>query len=468
MKYFTIISLLFLVFSYIDEPCDSGPFEKGVCVEKSSCTLYGKQRGEAYYYDWKTPEWSCPNDPPDVICCVKRIAKLRDGTIQEGKCLNVRQCKGSVVDTFECPGSDNVKLCVKKEANRIYKVSDLVNKYGGTLRIKNPKGLWIGNILAGQYIFSIDIEGDYVKFYKGYLNGLHLTKGNLTKANYKVNVDRLNFRDGPGTIWNILKTLDYGTKIIYYSRDPWYPDWAVTNEGYCHASYISEINDPTPPPPIPTPPSPTPNITNAGDISTKFKGTLLTRSSFINKVSSYCENHKGEIAQALCNNAGIVYDVSKSSDVNALLVIVRAMVEGNSPGASNNNYWGIKCYNGAKPKDCASYKSLEDGVRGFADTISKYNNLAEMLSKYVYIGKFWYNPGSASVGGCYYFPYIKQYMSPQRSNTVSYICNKSSKCAIGGGDCIPTIDEDQRAYSTWQVEKKMTPTIRNVFGVYKN
>ena len=470
MKYFTIISLLFLVFSYIDEPCDSGPINKGICVEKSSCTLYGKQIGTAYYYNGKTPEWLCPNDPPDVICCVKRITTLRDGTKMEGKCKNVRQCKGTVVDTFECPGSDNVKLCVERETNRVYQVNDPLKKSRGSVKIKNYNGVWSEwlSINSDRYIFAIGTESEHIKFYRGYINSVYLTKVNSTKANYKVNVDRLNFRIGPSTIFDTLKTLDYGSKIIYYSRDPWNPDWAVTNQGYCYASYISEINEPIPTPPSPTPPSPNQNIKKAGEITTKFKGTLLSRSSFINKVSSYCENHKGEIAQALCNNAGIVYDVSKSNDVNALLVIARAMVEGNSPGDSNNNYWGIRCYNGAKPKDCASYKSLEDGVRGFADTVSKYNNLAEMLSKYVYIGKFWYNPGSASVGGCYYFPYIKQYMSPQRSNTVSYICNKSSRCIISGGDCTPTIDEDQIAYSTWQVEKKMAPTIRNVFDVYKN
>ena len=149
-----------------------------------------------------------------------------------------------------------------------------------------------------------------------------------------------------------------------------------------------------------------------------------------------------------------------------MLVIVRAIVEGNSPGPSKNNYWGIGCFNGGGLKACFSYKSLEDGVRGFAQTVSKYNNLAEMLSKYAYIGRNWYNPGSVSVGGCYYFPYIKQYMSPQRRNTVSYICSKSTKCTISGGDCTSTTNEDQKAYSTWQVEQKMAPTIREVFGIY--
>lgn len=106
-----------------------------------------------------------------------------------------------------------------------------------------------------------------------------------------------------------------------------------------------------------------------------------------------------QISSDLCNNAGTVYDVSKESNVNALLVIARAIVEGNSPGASKNNYWGIECTNGGGTSACLYYKSLEDGVRGFAQTVSKYNNLAEMQSKYAYIGKNCYNPGSSSVGG---------------------------------------------------------------------
>ena len=471
MKYFTIITLVSLVFSYIDQPCNAGKYGNGVCVKKSSCTLIGNQKGSAYAYEGSAPRWPCPNDPYDVICCVKHVTRLRDGiTYKTGDCLNVKQCKGSVVNTAECPGSNNVKLCVtnsesETNINSVYKVN--VNQ-GGNLNIRSGAGTnhdIVGTISSGQYIFATaKTSSGWVKFYKGYLSENYLIKVN-SNVNYKVNTDGLNFRRGPGTSHNILSTLTYGNQIVYYSRDPWNSNWAVTNKGYCSASYITSIND-TPTPSPTDIPTPTPTPTSAGDISTKFKGTLLTRSSFINKVSSYCQNHKGKIASALCNNAGSVYDVSKESNVNALLVIARAIVEGNSPGASKNNYWGIGCVNGGGPSVCFSYKSLEDGVRGFAKTVSSYNTLAEMASKYAYIGKYWYKPGSWSDGGCIYFPYIKNYMSSQRSNTVSYICNKSSTCSTRGGDCTPTTNEDQKAYATWQVEKKMGPTIRDVFGVY--
>ena len=57
-------------------------------------------------------------------------------------------------------------------------------------------------------------------------------------------------------------------------------------------------------------------------------------------------------------------------------------------------------------------------------------------------------------------------MSTQRSNTVASICNKSTTCTTKGGDCTPTKNEDQLAYATWQVEQKMGPQIRKVFGIY--
>ena len=140
----------------------------------------------------------------------------------------------------------------------------------------------VGTISSGQYIFATaKTSNGWVKFYKGYLSENYLLKVN-SNANYKVNTDGLNFRVGPETSYNIVSTLTYGNQIVYYS--------------------------------------------SAGDISTKFGGTVLNRNSFINKVSSYCQNHKGTIASALCNNAGTVYDISKETNTNALLVIAKVIL----------------------------------------------------------------------------------------------------------------------------------------------
>ena len=166
----------------------------------------------------------------------------------------------------------------------------------------------------------------------------------------------------------------------------------------------------------------------------------------------------------MCNDLGFVYDVSKSANVNPELVISRAMVEGNSPGISKHNYWGMGCTNTGGYEACITYNSLEAGIKGFGDNVSKYNNLSEMMSKYAYIGKYWYNPGSWSAGGCIYFSYIKKYMSTGRQSTVASVCSKSTTCTKSGGDCTPTTSEDQNAYSKWQVQEKLVPYMCKVFG----
>lgn len=121
MKYFTIINLLSLAFSYIDQTCYAGKFGYGVCAKRDSCTLYGDQKGFANAYIGSVTS--------DVICCVKQIMRLRDDiTYKTSNCLNVKQCKGSVVDNDEFPGSNMVKLCVtggeiETDVNSVYKVN---------------------------------------------------------------------------------------------------------------------------------------------------------------------------------------------------------------------------------------------------------------------------------------------------------------------------------------------------------
>jgi len=225
----------------------------------------------------------------------------------------------------------------------------------------------------------------------------------------------------------------------------------TTYSGLCPGGndFLCCIDTPTPNPN----PSTTTENSSYGSMSPKFNGTKLNRSEFVTKVQSYCKSNSGSLAAAMCNNPGFVYDTSKSSDVNALLVVVRAIVEGNSPGASKNNYWGIGCVNGGGVAACYNYSSLAEGIKGFAKTVSNYANLTAMMSKYAYIGKNWYNPGSWSDGGCIYFPYIKSYMSAARANIVTNICAKTTTCTTSGGDCTPTTQEDQNAYATWQLEK---------------
>lgn len=201
-----------------------------------------------------------------------------------------------------------------------------------------------------------------------------------------------------------------------------------------------------------------------GARSPRAAGSNLTKAEFVGLLRDYCAKNPSRVGQEMCADPELVYDASYSADVNPELVIVRAVAEGNSPGKTKHNYWGIGCSNG-HPEQCRSYVNLEEGIRGFANTVSKYENLTAMMAKYAYIGKFWYNPGSWSDGGCIYLPSIREFLSPQRQAETTAICSKPTSCIINvGGDCTNTIQEDQDAYASWQVSRNMGPKFHNIFG----
>lgn len=207
--------------------------------------------------------------------------------------------------------------------------------------------------------------------------------------------------------------------------------------------------------------------------------TSLTKEEFMSKLAAYCStnNCSSEFREIFVMNAGLVYDASIANNVNPELVVVRALVEGMSPGKDYNNYWGIGCYNGQGTSACTKYSSLADGIAGFAKTVSKYDSMGEMLQSYAYIGDYWmrvkYNAdgsisnSSWSNGGCAYFPYIKKYLSSSRAAYVDEACNTPPLCESinGGPNCKKTTQEDQDAYAEWQASEKMSPTRYNIFGL---
>ncbi len=207
------------------------------------------------------------------------------------------------------------------------------------------------------------------------------------------------------------------------------------------------------------PSDPRPTIPS-GDFS--VHETSLTKEQFCSGLRNYCNNHE---CGSFSVNCETVYDSSIDNNVNPELVVARAMCEGFSPGGSTYNYWGIGCSNTGGGRDCHSYSSLSDGIRGFASVVAKYNTASDMMKKYAYIGAYWYNPGSWPTGGCIYFNYIKQYMSNGRQSTVTNVCNSGNYCDTAGGVCTPTTDEDQTAYATWQVANKMGPIRANIWGL---
>ena len=199
--------------------------------------------------------------------------------------------------------------------------------------------------------------------------------------------------------------------------------------------------------------------------SMSISSTTLTKSEFVDKLSEYASGSSSKGSKTFAENAESIYDIATSNNINPELVVVRAIKEGFSPGASNNNYWGIGCTNTGGKKACKSYSSFDDGVLAFVENISQYDSVSAMMSRYAYIGSYWYNPGGSGVGGCYYYDYIKEYLSESRSSEVNKVCSSSKSCTTSGGsNCTSTTDEDQLAYAKWQVNGMATLN-KNIFGV---
>lgn len=199
--------------------------------------------------------------------------------------------------------------------------------------------------------------------------------------------------------------------------------------------------------------------------------TRITREYFINSLNTYCNNNSCHnlFKQVFIPNAGNIYDWSLKYNINPEYIVVRATIEGFSPAykiPSKNNYWGIGCYNGEPLEKCTGYNSLEDGIRGVASLriVKENETLEEMQYKYAHIGYHWYQERSSDadkinwgLGGCIYLDKIKKYLSPQRYAVIAPYCNYSNKCYNVGrgkarGNCLPTNDEDQTAYTKYNME----------------
>jgi len=200
-----------------------------------------------------------------------------------------------------------------------------------------------------------------------------------------------------------------------------------------------------------------------------IKETSLSEEEFVSKVQAYFSTMSTTYASEFSSHASDIYRIAISKNINPEMVIVRAISEGFTPGSSKNNYWGLGCYNGIESSTCISYSSFEAGVEAYCDNISQYDDLIQMMSKYAYIGDYWFNPGSWGAGGCAYFEYIQEYMSPSRVSQVSNYCGSSApSCEYPGGSwCLKTTDEDQEAYAKYQVYA-MAIHRQTVFGLEPN
>ena len=199
---------------------------------------------------------------------------------------------------------------------------------------------------------------------------------------------------------------------------------------------------------------------NGGCSDIPLSSTPLSREEFIAAVESKVSNPDFK------NNAGRIYDICVENNFNPELVIIRAYLEGHfSEQGGRYNYFGIKCYNGVSK--CKDFSSMDEAVLSYIQIIQGYNfsTILEVMKLYADIGEFWFNPGGSGIGGCYYYPYIKQYLSEQRAAEVANYCAEGKKCAKGGvGDCAKTTEEDDYAYSLWQVQR-MVEERQKFFGI---
>lgn len=194
-----------------------------------------------------------------------------------------------------------------------------------------------------------------------------------------------------------------------------------------------------------------------------ISSTSLSKDEFKTKLEEYANSTGNSTHQLFAQNANNIYDIATSENINPELVVVRAVSEGFDPG-TGYNYWGIGCTNTGGGRDCKSYGSFAEGVKGFIGIVSKYSSLQAMMTKYAYIGKFWYNPGGSGVGGCYYASYIYPDKMPDR---VANACDssKNGTCSTSStSSCVTTTDEDQAVYANWQV-KQMAAHRKTVFGL---
>ncbi|OUM64392.1 carbohydrate-binding module family 18 protein [Piromyces sp. E2] len=149
--------------------CKTSNNLEGVCVKKSDCVMKEGQVGSAKYY----PGF-CLSDSEDVLCCVKTVSQLSDGTklLSEGICKNISECPANQRIKNQCPGNSNVQLCVDLDdvtqkviddvESTVSKVTDTIGNALGQKgcpgSCKNPLSC-AGEADSDNYNFDIILDG---------------------------------------------------------------------------------------------------------------------------------------------------------------------------------------------------------------------------------------------------------------------------------------------------------------------
>lgn len=207
-----------------------------------------------------------------------------------------------------------------------------------------------------------------------------------------------------------------------------------------------------------------------GDFS--MRKTSLTKEEFVAGLVDYCNRNSCSANKLgyFARNAELIYDVSVSNGLNPEFTVVRAIVEGFSPNnvdPSYHNYWGIGCTNDSSVTNCGKYSSLSDGISHLAQLgiVRRFENALDVftIGHYAYIGTYWKNPGDSGSGGCYYFPYIREYHRDQaRVKELEQACAPGRTCS--GSSCMRSNDDDQEAYGLYNISS-MSKWRYNIWGL---
>ncbi len=211
--------------------------------------------------------------------------------------------------------------------------------------------------------------------------------------------------------------------------------------------------------------------------SIDFNKTRYSKEEFVAKVKDYYSSDKAcnfsstqakngcsSFRDEILNHDGAltIYETASKKNVNPELVIARSMVEGYSPG-TNYNYFGYRCFNTGGIAACSKFTSFESSMDTFFNNISsRYDSVESMMSKYAFLGQYWYTGVHWGWGGCAYAKYIYPDGIPDR---VTKACaHEDGYCSINNtANCEETTEEDRMAYTNYQV-RKMANMIALVFG----
>ncbi len=205
--------------------------------------------------------------------------------------------------------------------------------------------------------------------------------------------------------------------------------------------------------------------------------TTLTKNQFVRGLENYDGNSSTSM-EFFKENAGLIYDLGVENNLNPEFIVARAISEGFSPmdkQPTSYNFWGWNCTNPQFGADCKHYAKDLDKSGGLSSTVfaqaikeycsdvnASYKDMDDLLMRYAQLGKYWYNPGGNSLGGCNYKNEVFPDGLPSR---VADACAADKSCnAAGVGYCIPVLEEEQYKYGQWQM-RKMNATRKAIWGL---